>query len=161
MLEPVVESDFGSILQINQAAQPGVVSLSPPELSQINRTATVFCALKEGSSCRAYVIAYENTRAYDGEEFCWLQKNVADRFLYIDQVAVASDFRGRGIGTKVYEFLERFAVMNDFASLACEVNIDPSNLASLRFHLHRGFRELGELRTSDGREVRLMQKSPL
>ena len=159
MLEPVVEFNFASILQINQAAQPGVVSLSLLELSQIKKTATVFCALKDGSSCRAYVIAYDSESTYEGEEFRWLQKHVPEKFLYIDQVAVAEDLRGRGIGSSVYEFIERFAVMNDFGSLTCEVNRKPPNPNSLAFHRRRGFVEISQIDVRDGRQVSLMKKS--
>jgi predicted GNAT superfamily acetyltransferase len=158
MLEPVVNADFESILQINQAAQPGVLSLSLPEPERIKNEAAVFCALKANGKCRAYVIAYSRDSTYDGEEFRWLQKNVTDKFLYIDQIAVASESHGGGFGTRVCEFMERFAVMNDFTCLCCEVNLKPPNPQSERFHLRREFREIGRLETADGRIVAVMKK---
>ncbi|MFO1435703.1 MAG: GNAT family N-acetyltransferase [Gammaproteobacteria bacterium] len=159
MLAPIAQSDFNEILRINSAAQPGVVPLSLPELARIRSTATVFCALKEDGEARAYVIAYSSDCAYEGEEFLWLRKNVGEKFLYIDQIAVAVEARSAGIGSKVYEFVERFGVMNDFTSLTCEVNTEPPNLTSLQFHLHRGFSEVGKMKTRDGRGVCLLRKS--
>lgn len=104
-----------------------------------------------------YVIAYASDAAYAGEEFVWFRSRKGN-FLYIDQVAVASAHRGRGVGAALYEAAETFALSGGVDELTCEVNLDPPNQRSLRFHASRGFFEVGRLHTTDGRYVALLRK---
>jgi predicted GNAT superfamily acetyltransferase len=71
-----------------------------------------------------------------------------NRFAYVDRIAVASAARGRRIGETLYA-----AAIEEFAGtrpvLLAEVNLEPPNPGSLRFHKRLEFREVGERWESD------------
>lgn len=149
-------SDFDAILRINEEAQPKVMRLSRDELAAALAAAPQFLVWTEGEEVVAYLIAYVGTDSYDGEEFAWFYAHLGETFLYIDQVAIAPEARGQGIGRALYEALAQRASASGRTALACEVNVLPPNPASLAFHARVGFAEAGRMATSDGREVCLL-----
>jgi predicted GNAT superfamily acetyltransferase len=78
-----------------------------------------------------------------------------DDFVYLDRVAVAADHRGCGIGSRLYEEVERRTRAVWFT---LEVNLRPRNDGSLRFHARKGFVEVGQQETDYGALVSLMAK---
>lgn len=105
-----------------------------------------------------YLLAFPSQAPYDGEEFIALVRSRAERFLYIDQVAVARHMRRTGAASALYEHVEADARRTAFAALCCEVNLEPPNPGSLAFHRQAGFERLGMLETADGRTVALLRK---
>lgn len=88
-----------------------------------------------------------------------MRANLGEPFLYIDQIAIASEAQGRGLGRAIYDFATGMAAEQGKVALACEVNLEPPNPGSLAFHAAVGFAAVGELRVSDGRLVRLLRKT--
>ena len=156
-LEEIRDSDFDSVLRINSAGHPGIAGLSRDEIVHLRQLATMFSVLRERDTCVGYVIAYDRSKPYDGEEFIWFKGNLSEEFLYIDQIAIDQDSRGTGLGTKIYAALKGFAARRNFVSLVCEVNIEPPNPVSFSFHTKNGFKEIDRLKVSDGRFVSLMK----
>jgi len=76
----------------------------------------------------------------------------------IDQVAVGPRHRRRGLARALNDDLETIARRSGIGTLVCEVNRQPPNEASARFHEWRGFREVGTLATR-GLLVTLLAKS--
>ena len=56
---------------------------------------------------------------------------------------VAPDYRGRKLADLLYDDFEKFARERVIRHLTCEVNAEPPNPVSLRFHERRGFKEVG------------------
>lgn len=76
-------------------------------------------------------------------------------FVYLDRVAITADSQGRGIGPMLYREVERRTTAPWFA---LEVNVQPPNEGSLRFHAREGFVEVDRLETRPGKVVSLMMK---
>lgn len=87
-------------------------------------------------------------------------KTTARGLSVFDQLAVGQRFRGRGLGRALYKDLENCARHNGIGTLACEVNLDPVNIASQALHRHCGFDEAGRMATR-GVVVSLLVKSRL
>lgn len=149
--------DFSAIHAINTHSSPAVSALAPGDLGHVVAVATVAWVAVVDEAISGYLIGYAPSATYDGEEFAWFRSKGRD-FLYIDQIAIASSSRRRGIGAALYDALEALADRDRLASLACEVNVLPPNPGSMAFHLRRGFVEVGRLRTSDGRVAALLRK---
>lgn len=66
--------------------------------------------------------------------------------------------RSRGVAAALYDDVENAARASATPTLVCEVNLEPDNPASHRFHHRRGFLEVGRLRAGDGRLVSLLEK---
>jgi len=159
MIRNARSSGFDAILRINAEAQPKVMRLSRDELAGVLAAAPQFLVWTEGEEVVAYLIAYVGTDSYDGEEFAWFRANLPGSFLYVDQIAIAPEAQGRGIGRRIYQALIERARTTGTRSLACEVNLLPPNPGSLAFHARVGFVEAGRMATSDGREVCLLTRA--
>jgi predicted GNAT superfamily acetyltransferase len=90
--------------------------------------------------------------AYRSVNYAWLSSRYDD-FIYLDRVAVAVEHRGRGIGGRFYEEVERRVLA---AWFTLEVNLRPRNEGSLRFHARKGFVEVGQQETDYGALVSLI-----
>lgn len=146
-----------AVQSINCQGIPGVSALGPSEVENFLLTSPCFRVVEDAGSLVGYLIAFPFDAAYDGEEFLWFKRSF-DRFVYIDQVAVAQERRGKGAASALYADLEAFARGRQIPLLACEVNLRPENKPSLAFHTRQGFLEVGRLETRQGRLVSLMLK---
>ena len=149
--------DLPAILEINREGAPGVGRLDLSEATGLLERSTFLRVAEDGSGVTGYVIVFASGTPYDGEEYLWFGRRPGD-FLYVDQVAVARIARGRGVASALYADVERAARERGLLTIACEVNLRPENLASLRFHARQGFLEVGTLETRDGRLVSLLEK---
>jgi uncharacterized protein len=147
--------DAAAIRAINAAGRPGVAPLTPHELDSIAGGATRCWVAEEPGEIIGYLIAYAIRDVYDGEEFAWFRRRYP-AFLYIDQVAVVPGSRRAGVGSRLYQVAEDAARTQGLDALCCEVNLEPPNPISLSFHRRLGFRDVGVLRTQDGRTVALL-----
>jgi uncharacterized protein len=148
--------DLQEVLRLNEESSPGVSQLDVAGIQRLTADATfAWVAVADADQGVAgYLIGFIGSAIYVGEEFAWFQERERD-FVYVDQVALAQSYRGRGIGTMLYSELERRGARQHCRSLNCEVNLDPPNPESLAFHGDYGFIEIGRMHTSDGRHVAL------
>lgn len=100
----------------------------------------------------ALLLAFDQDARYDSENFLHLRRRF-DRFVYIDRVVVAAAARGLGHAARLYARLEDAARAAGHRRLVCEVNIDPPNPGSDRFHAARGFLPIGEAQLGNGKRV--------
>lgn len=147
ILRDTTAGDFDAIFVINAEALPGVAELTLDNFEHLIRACAVFRLLEVAEGVAGYLCAMDRSAAYDGEEFQWFRKHLREPFLYIDQVAIALPYRGKGLGRTLYDDLECHAYRNGIDTLVCEVNHEPANVASQAFHRQRGFSELGRMNT--------------
>jgi uncharacterized protein len=107
----------------------------------------------------AFCIALDQDAPYQNVNFDWFRRRYR-RFVYIDRIVVAADAHGQGIGREIYRDLKAAARRAGHAVLCCEVNVDPPNAASDRFHQAFGFAEVGKaLLAERGKTVRYLALS--
>lgn len=158
-LHPVTEADLIAVLRMNNEAVPHVSALEYPKLREFWETAPYFKAAKDATddSLRGFLIALTPEAEYASPNFRWFQTRY-EHFCYIDRIVVASEARHLGLGQLFYRDLEAVSCSTS-RRLACEVNLDPPNDASLRFHARFGFIEVGRQKTEhDTKTVCLMVK---
>jgi uncharacterized protein len=97
----------------------------------------------------AFLVAFAEDDEFDGGHFLWF-KSRFDKFLYIDRIVVAADRRRLGLGRLLYADLFKRAEELGHKSVACEVNLQPPNPISDRFHAAQGFEEVGGATIEDG-----------
>ncbi|HEU4402425.1 MAG TPA: GNAT family N-acetyltransferase [Candidatus Polarisedimenticolia bacterium] len=156
-VEEASEADTTAILAINLEGRPGVVGLDTAQIRTFLERATLFRVARLRDRVVGYLIAIDSKADYEGEEYLWFRKRPGS-FLYVDQVAVAREARQCGVASAIYREIEEVAARRGLAAITCEVNLEPANPISLRFHGGRGFSEVGTLRTKDGRLVSLLEK---
>lgn len=156
MLHDLTAHYISDVIKINVAGQPGVCALSLEQIEEHLAHARFFKVVMLSGECIAYVIAYDYQQLYDGDEFNWFKNNIGQPFLYIDQIAIAPTHQGQGWGGQIYDLLKELAANLHYKHLTCEVNLEPPNPISLKFHHQNGFITQGELVAGDGRRVALL-----
>jgi predicted GNAT superfamily acetyltransferase len=157
VIREVRPDDLPEILRINVESSPGVTQLTVRGIAGLISEATLAWVAVADRDIAGYLIAFLDSASYGGEEFAWFKQRMQN-FVYVDQVALARPYRGRGIGSMLYSELQRWGSRRQCESLSCEVNLDPPNPASMAFHMSYGFIQIGGMHTSDGRHVALLQK---
>jgi len=152
--------DFESINEINRLASPHVFQLDASEFLLLLDLCEYCKVVQADGETVGYIFVLGKGLNYDGEEYNWFCRNLADEFLYIDQIAIASRWQGMGCGRALYSDLENYAVEKNKTALVCEVNSKPLNETSMAFHLQLGFEQIMCMQAR-GTEVALLAKRGL
>ena len=97
----------------------------------------------------AFLLAFAESDDYDAGHFLWF-RNRFDAFLYIDRVVVAELYRRQGLGRLLYADVFERAEQLGHKTVVCEVNLQPPNPISDKFHASLGFEEVGRATIDDG-----------
>jgi len=97
----------------------------------------------------AFLLAFAKSDDYDGGHFQWF-RNQFDAFLYIDRVVVAERYRRQGLGKLLYIDVFNRAEQLGHKSVVCEVNLQPPNPNSDKFHAALGFEEVDRATIENG-----------
>lgn len=152
-------NDGSGVFRINSDGHPGVAHLDAAELRRLCALPNLHLVAEDiASGLVGYVLAFDRDAPYDGEEFRQFRLMTPKRYVYIDQVAVAKEARGLGVGRALYGALEAIARREGAQALCCEVNTVPQNLESMAFHKALSFWSMGSMTTTDGRAVELLLK---
>jgi predicted GNAT superfamily acetyltransferase len=139
-------SPRNALLRVNNASARETSLLSPELFDRMVGSASVATFIEPG---KAFLLAFEQTDDYDGIHFKWFQSRY-DRFLYVDRVVVAEDHRSHGYGRILYADLFTRAEELGHNCIVCEVNAQPPNPGSDRFHSAQGFRDVGRATIDNG-----------
>ncbi len=154
LIRDIIPADLSAIHAINEAGAPGVHPEPPETLAAITRECCVALVVEVEGTVVAFCQVLPPGANYRSVNYAWFSAHYDD-FVYLDRVAVAADHRGRGIGGRLYEEVERRTRAPWFT---LEVNLRPRNDGSLRFHARKGFVEVGQQYTDYGALVSLMAK---
>ncbi|NDW06717.1 GNAT family N-acetyltransferase [Jiella pacifica] len=137
--EAVRAADLATLLALNN---DHAAELSLLDAASFERLLGNAFLARQSTGADAFVVAFDETGDYDSPNFLWFKKRY-ERFLYIDRVVVAPAARGRGLARALYDSVFAAADSAGIGRVVCEINIDPPNPASLRFHETLGFRQVG------------------
>lgn len=155
VLRPLTPQDHAFVLALNEADVALLSPLDEVSLRALQARADR-CDVVEVDGQRAgFLVTVPPGTDYASENYRWHGERFGADFLYLDRVVLAPAFRGRGLAGAVYDQVEDDARPRD--RLVLEVNLDPPNEPSLRFHARRGFVEVGH-RGEPGHVVALLAK---
>jgi hypothetical protein len=106
-------------------------------------------AVTEGKDLLGFVLTLLPGVGYASENYRWFSERY-NEFIYVDRIVVSEQARNRGVGVELYRLVTEYAGKNGVPRVLCEVNLEPPNPGSLRFHKRIGFVEVGEQRTKGG-----------
>ncbi len=138
-MTPMVPDSLGRALALNNAHAAELSLLDPDRLARlVDRAFLAVWAPDEAG----FLIAFDQDAPYESPNFHWFQDRWR-RFVYVDRVVVRPECRGRGHAEALYRLLFARAAAACHELIGCEVNIEPPNPASDRFHARLGFQALG------------------
>ena len=140
---PLSQSDVHSIWSINEQGLPGTGQVSEQEVSDLLKLSTLSIGIFQNEELVGFVICLSPRTEYKSLNYAWFNEKYED-FIYVDRIAVSLDQRNKGIGSKIYEEVIAYSQEHEIP-VAAEVNLNPPNPGSLRFHNRFGFEEVGVL----------------
>ena len=152
-------SDVAAVLALNA----DVVELTSPmdeaRFDALFEAASLRLVAEHDGEVLGFLLALADDRSYENANFAWFSARLRS-FLYVDRVVVSARSRGLGIGQLLYGALFDSAARSGLLNVCAEIDLDPPNEGSLRFHERSGFVRIGT-RTMDGGKVLSMQLAPV
>ena len=155
----IVGTDVTRVLEINNANTPGVSELTLSELeTDITNCLHALAIDDEHGKVCAFCITFDPNALDAGSNHQWFAERYKS-FVYLDRIAIDSKHQNRGLGALLYQSVEqRMLDSTEHSFICCEVNLEPPNPGSLRFHKRIGFTEVGQHSPQQGYLVSLLQK---
>ena len=136
------------IYNLNQEHTPEVGSLSSiTYLKELIKLSSNNFYISFENNIIGFMICFREGSEYKSKNYKFFTQNKA-KFLYIDRIAVKSDYRRNGIGRSLYALIGSIAIDKEIP-LCCEVNTQPLNQISIDFHENLGFCKVGEFAFND------------
>ena len=148
--------DENAVLALNAAHETETAPLASGQLHALLAEAFHVGLCAQGRD--AFLIALDQDAQSPSPNFRWFKARYP-HFVYIDRVIVASHKRGLGLARKLYEELFAAAAKAGHVLVGCEVNVQPPNPTSDRFHAALCFSEVGRAAIGEGKVVRYLVRS--
>lgn len=143
--------DHAGVLAMNNAATPNVNALAQHEFDWIVERAAYFKVAEDAEGLAGFVLCVPSGLDYWSNNYKWFTARF-NEFLYLDRVVVAARTRGQGVGTRLYDDLHA-TVRGKWPRVTLEVNLQPPNPGSVRFHERLGYVPVGVREYDEGRAV--------
>ena len=134
-------SDLRQIWTLNQENIPEVGDV--PDLDRLNKlinwSSHVIVVRK--SDIVGFILLMREKEDYDSLNYDFYNSQGVP-FLYVDRIAISKNHRRKGLGRLIYQKTFEIAKELDVMT-CCEVNTQPRNDPSLKFHKSFGFEEVG------------------
>ena len=154
-LRPIGPGDRAAVLRLNAEHVELLSPLDDDRLTVLEAWADRADVIEVDGEVAGFVLTFGPGTGYDSENYRWHAERFGDAFYYLDRVVVAPEHRGAGVAHAAYDELEQVA--QPYGRMVLEVNADPPNEPSLRFHRRRGYTEVGRL-GEPGHVVSLMSR---
>ena len=158
-LEPrlFLESDIDAALELNNLNTPAVGELDRVQL-QFLVDHSLYSFAIGADTLHAFCITFAPGAPYTSVNYQWFSQTYSD-FVYLDRIVVSENMRNQTLGEKLYLAVEQRMIKDRCAPiLTCEVNLNPPNHGSIRFHNRIGFHEVGQQESKPGLTVSLLSK---
>ena len=136
-------SDIDAMWAINEQGLPGTGKVSKEEIGQLLEFSSLSVGVFDQSELLGFVICLPPNTVYGSLNYAWFNEHY-DSFVYVDRIAVAEEKRNRGVGSSLYNHVVSYSKQHA-VPVAAEVNQEPPNPGSMRFHHRFGFEEVGVL----------------
>ena len=157
IIRPIVPSDFLKVLEINNSNVPALSELTLEKLHYLVEH-SLHALVVEHHSLVGFCITFAPNAPYDSLNYLWFCERY-EQFVYLDRIAFTSQTQGMGLGKLLYQHIEQLMRESRLEyPLCCEVNLEPPNPGSLRFHQSIGFMEVGQMNFREGYSVAMLSK---
>jgi predicted GNAT superfamily acetyltransferase len=163
LIRDAVESDFESIVRLNTESEQFLnsqASLTVGDLKLLHAAASYHRVAVIDGTIAAFVLAFRGGTSHNDPNYLWFSARFSD-FLYVDRIIVGGASRGEGVGTFLYNDLFACARAWNVSRVTCEIDCDPPNEISSKFHNSFGFHEVGRHKVDDGKKTVSLQEAVL
>lgn len=136
-------SDIDAMWAINEQGLPGTGKVSKKEIVQLLEFSSLSVGAYDQGELVGFVICLPPKTAYGSLNYAWFNEHY-ESFVYVDRIAVSEENRNKGVGSALYDHVVSYSKQHG-VPVAAEVNREPPNPGSMRFHNRFGFEEVGVL----------------
>ncbi|MFV1884361.1 MAG: GNAT family N-acetyltransferase [Balneola sp.] len=155
MIRRIEQKDLKNIHNLNKAALPHVNNIPVSDFEEFLEISSFFLVIEEENIIAGFMIVLGPGKRYDSENYGYFTEHYIS-FDYVDRIVIGEEFRGKGLGSRLYEYLFEHSSEE---RITCEVNLKPPNPKSVQFHQMLGFEEVGQQYSEGGKKyVSLMVK---
>lgn len=155
-IRPATPEDYEEILKLNEESVHFLSPLSKEKLIHLHQESEILKVVETDGKVEAFVLALREGKDYDSVNYAWFSKNY-EKFLYIDRVVVSVKQQGSGLGKMLYEDVFKHVKSIDVPVVTAEIDIEPPNPVSLKFHEKFGFKEVGKQAVAGGKKIVSLQ----
>ena len=149
--------DEPAVRALNRANEPEVGPLDDDRL-RLFRAVARFEVVCVADEVLGLFVGLTEGVDYTSPNYRWFADR-HERFAYVDRIALAPELRGAGVADALYDRFEDRARSAGCPIACAEVNVEPPNPRSLRFHRRRGFVVVDEVAPYGGDErVAMVEK---
>ena len=156
ILRKAETKDFERIIELNEESVHFLSPMDMEKFEHLESISEMLRVIEIDGIVEAFVLTIREGKAYDSVNYLWFQKHY-HRFLYIDRVVVSIKMQGKGLGRMLYESVFEHAKQIGVPYVTAEIDINPPNPVSLKFHEKFGFKEVGKQSVADGKKVVSLQ----
>ena len=136
-------ANIEAIWAINEQGLPGTGRVSEREVADLLQLSSLSVGMFDGNELLGFVICLPPRTRYGSLNYQWFNDHYS-AFVYVDRIAVSTLQRNQGVGTKLYEIVVAYSKEKNIP-IAAEVNLNPPNPGSIRFHERFNFEQVGVL----------------
>lgn len=158
-LRPYEPRDSASILKLNYESVHVLSPLNEERFSSLRAMASIIWVAEFKNEVVAFLMGFCDGEDYDSVHYRWFSTRLKN-FLYVDRIVVGEKVRSLGIGQKFYAEIGEWATKQGLKWLVAEIDLDPPNEASLKFHDMQQFVEIAQLKhVNENKVVSIRLKS--
>ena len=151
-LRPYRDQDAAAVLALNLASESVLSPLDQDRLTWLLSLCEMAVVCDIDDQVVGFMLVFSQGSSYNGEAYQWFDERY-DNFLYVDRIIIAESARGQGLASGFYQFLLDDAHAKQKPVVLAEIDIEPPNVGSLKFHQRFGFVEVGRITYAKGKQV--------
>jgi uncharacterized protein len=160
-IRPCTEDDVDALVAINNSGYPAVPMATAEEmLGLLSMCSLALIAQDADGVPLGFVMAMDPGLDYASENYVFFESRFSNH-LYIDRIVLTDESRGLGLGSTLYQHIFDRARADGRERVTCEVNLEPPNPGSLRFHRRWGFEDVDTQPTKGGQVVVQLLQAPV
>lgn len=150
-------ADGDAIIALNTGSVDATSPMDMDEFRLLFELSSLTIVAQKNDQVSGFLMGFQDGADLDGANYQWFAERLKS-FFYIDRIVIAAACRSSGLGQKMYAHVRAWAGAKGLHWLAAEMNLDPPNLQSLKFHKRNGFLEIGTQRLTGGKIVSMQIK---
>lgn len=152
-------TDLDAVWTLNQRAVDAVSPVTRARMLELIGMSRDVLVIEAAGDVAGFCNTFDPGANYDSSNYRWFSERYED-FVYLDRIVIAESHRSRGLGALLYDEIQRrMAEGGEERHLLCEVNFEPPNEGSLRFHRRIGFHPVGYQESKPGLVVQMLAKT--
>lgn len=156
IIRPYETQDKEAILQLNEDSVSVLSPMDTNRFVHLKSMSRLILVAEYDKKVVAFLMGFSDRADYDSVNYQWFSARLKS-FFYIDRIVVNNKYRSCGIGRTFYSKISDLASREGMKWLVAEIDIEPPNETSLKFHNKQQFVEVAKQTVGNGNKVVSLQ----